>query len=593
MLYFRHEKMRKHQDRMLADVMWALENGRRLLCHAPTGMGKTDAVLSATLSFALEREHVVFFLTPKISQHAIAMDVLRGIRERYGVGFCAADILGRKHMCAYPKLSDMEHDDFLYACRMKRKNETCVFYKNSHRFPEFPKGYEVAHSRELCLWCEARGLCPYEIAVRIAARSKVIVADYFQIFMPYVREVFIPKIKRRVEESIIVVDEAHNLAARVQQQLSRAFSRRMAESAEKEARLVGSELIKEFARMKARLSRLCIKVGEREMLMEREEVVALFENYEEMREECRRVGEEYIEKTGNKSACVRLANFIDACASEEESIYIIDKNRIIRKCLDVSSATKILNECHAAILMSGTLVPMEMHRDVLGIENAEMREYPSPFPSANRLNMVATDVTTRFSRRGESEYRKIARKIERIVENVPGNIALFFPSYVVLEGVVKFLPFKVLVQPKNAKPREIAALITKFANSEKAVLACVQGGSLAEGVDIPNGKMKCAVIVGVALEEMGIEIEAMIDYYDKKFGRGWEYAYIFPAIVKAMQAAGRCIRSEKDRAAVVFLDERFVWKNYSRCFPQDFEFRETDTPEKELASFFSNECAKI
>ena len=66
-----------------------------------------------------------------------------------------------------------------------------------------------------------------------------------------------------------------------------------------------------------------------------------------------------------------------------------------------------------------------------------------------------------------------------------------------------------------------------------------------------------------------METKELIDYYDKKFGKGWDYGYIFPAIAKCLQSAGRCIRSESDRGIIVYLDERFAWPNYFRCFPPD------------------------
>ena len=88
---------------------------------------------------------------------------------------------------------------------------------------------------------------------------------------------------------------------------------------------------------------------------------------------------------------------------------------------------------------------------------------------------------------------------------------------------------------------------------------------------------------------MSLEVEALIDYCEEKFGRGWEYGYMFPAVIKALQASGRCIRSEHDRAVAVFLDERFKWGNYQRCFPRDFSCVVTAEPEKYAKAFWNKE----
>ena len=68
--------------------------------------------------------------------------------------------------------------------------------------------------------------------------------------------------------------------------------------------------------------------------------------------------------------------------------------------------------------------------------------------------------------------------------------------------------------------------------------------------------------------------------------RGWEFVYIAPAKIKPLQSAGRCIRSETDRGVIVFLDERFAWTNYRRCFPQEMNIEITTLPEIKIKEFF-------
>ncbi|MFA5077626.1 MAG: helicase C-terminal domain-containing protein, partial [Candidatus Micrarchaeia archaeon] len=103
-------------------------------------------------------------------------------------------------------------------------------------------------------------------------------------------------------------------------------------------------------------------------------------------------------------------------------------------------------------------------------------------------------------------------------------------------------------------------------------LIAVQGGSLSEGVDFSKGEIKNAIVVGIALEEMNLEIKSLIDYYQQKFGKGWEYAYIYPGMTRALQSAGRAIRKDEDKAAIIFLDERFAWGNYRKILPSEEDF---------------------
>ena len=55
---------------------------------------------------------------------------------------------------------------------------------------------------------------------------------------------------------------------------------------------------------------------------------------------------------------------------------------------------------------------------------------------------------------------------------------------------------------------------------------------------------------------------------------------------KVLQALGRCIRSENDRAVVVLMDERFKWDRYKRCFPKDIDLVVTSSPEMLVSRFF-------
>jgi DNA excision repair protein ERCC-2 len=59
-------------------------------------------------------------------------------------------------------------------------------------------------------------------------------------------------------------------------------------------------------------------------------------------------------------------------------------------------------------------------------------------------------------------------------------------------------------------------------------------------------------------------------YYQRQYGAGFEYAYTIPAMAKAIQAAGRVIRSETDRGLIVLMDNRFIEESYSRSMPLDW-----------------------
>ena len=264
------------------------------------------------------------------------------------------------------------------------------------------------------------------------------------------------------------------------------------------------------------------------------------------------------------------------------------------KCLDSSLViTEVVERAHSIICMSGTLNPAAMYRDVLGFrQDAIIKEYPNPFPAHNKLSLIVPDVTTKFTARSAEQYKKIAQHCAAITNAVPGNSIIFFPSYDIRDKVRElFYPQSrktVFLESRKMGKKEKFEMLERFKEYKEhgAVLLAVSSANFAEGIDLPD-LLKCVVVVGLPLQVPDLETKELIQYYDKKFGKGWDYGYVMPAITKCMQNAGRCIRSETDRGVILLLDERYLWKQYSRFFPQDWNVRVSRDYVQEIEEFFS------
>ncbi len=231
-----------------------------------------------------------------------------------------------------------------------------------------------------------------------------------------------------------------------------------------------------------------------------------------------------------------------------------------------------------------------MYFDLLGIDRSRgiAKSYPSPFPKENRLNLVIPDVTTKFTERNEAQYKKIAEYLNKCINCTNENVAVFFPSYELLESISKFINTekKVFVEKSKMSKKEKSEIHERFLKQKGNVLLGVQTGSFAEGVDYPGKALSIVIIVGLNLEKPTLEVQALIDFYNDEFGKGWEYAYINPAVLRALQTAGRCIRSEHDKGVCIFMDKRFLWANYRKLFAKDMEIVVTKEPEKYIKAFF-------
>ncbi|MCX6710482.1 MAG: hypothetical protein NTZ02_00135, partial [Candidatus Woesearchaeota archaeon] len=130
-----------------------------------------------------------------------------------------------------------------------------------------------------------------------------------------------------------------------------------------------------------------------------------------------------------------------------------------------------------------------------------------------------------------------------------------------------------------------AGLIREFLKDEMGVLCAVVGASFSEGIDLPN-KLKCVMLIGLPLRPPNIKARKLIQLYQERFGRGFEYGYFIPAMSKAIQSAGRCIRSSTDYGALVFLDKRYDYENYRALMPKDWNIVSTSYYEEVLSDFF-------
>ena len=92
-----------------------------------------------------------------------------------------------------------------------------------------------------------------------------------------------------------------------------------------------------------------------------------------------------------------------------------------------------------------------------------------------------------------------------------------------------------------------------------------------------------AFIVGPALPQFDFEREQIKNYYENRFGAesAFNYTYVYPAMARAIQSAGRVIRTETDRGLIVFLDPRFLEKSYAESMPAGW-FK--DSPQELLST---------
>ena len=258
-----------------------------------------------------------------------------------------------------------------------------------------------------------------------------------------------------------------------------------------------------------------------------------------------------------------------------------------------------MDRVRSTILFSATLLPIRYYKEQLGGSKEDAAVYAeSSFLPSQRKILIARDATSKYTRRGPEEYQKIADYIDTFIEAKDGNYLVFFPSYAFMDQIVLRMRDRkngrLLVQTPDMRERDKEEFLQAFEEQENGFVVgcCVMGGIFSEGIDLREDRLIGAVIVGTGLPMVCNERELFKDYFEKKKGAGFDYAYLYPGLNKVFQAGGRVIRTAEDKGAILLLDERFLQRQYRELFPREWkEYKIVDIPQlkTELNTFWKDQ----
>ncbi len=573
------------------------------------------------------------------------------------------DLIGQQGMCINEIRS--EHPAlFSRLCVEKRGSRTCKPWIADSELIQPRVLEDPLHVDELVAMCKQpdegvpHGICPWKVARETASSADVVVCDYNHIFVEAVRDSSLTAMGLGLEDVLLVVDEAHNLPDRIR----RGFERRIRMKDVRDAKI---EIEEHRERTESEMTMLDeeevnAKVAEvtrlrrSEAAMRRllEELPKWFAEIDEglasSRTDDQRVSmtsflgrvssilsediehaveirglvkllqtirvevDEDAEEIEEETACTRFAILLNTCVQNHDSpafALVHDKlgeeDRLTTHLLDPGIVSgDLLGESRGAILMSGTLFPPQMYYDLLQVPESRtsiVKEYSSHFLAERRPVLIAKDVTSRYADRGEENTARIRKHIHEVLRKTPGHVAVFAPSYALLEQIViedeQWTGRQRLVERSGASKEEMDRMVDRLRqlrrSKDKALLAGVLGGKLAEGVDYPENILDAVICIGLPLPPPSARQDALKDYYEDRYGsaRAWRYAGSQPAVNRLMQAVGRPIRKAADRALVVLLEKRLLQRGFKICMPEGIHAVETVDSERtgrHAERFFEN-----
>jgi DNA excision repair protein ERCC-2 len=605
-LPFPHAEMRPSQQEIGDAVAEALDNGRHLLVRAPTGCGKTAAVLHPAVRAALGRGQRVFFLTAKTLQQRLAVETAQAMQKGL---FRSLQLRAKSKMCANTEI--VCHEEFCpyakeYGLKLTRTELVpALIAESEHLDPD--RIFDAARENVVC---------PFEVSLDLLAEVDLVVCDYNYVFDPTIGLRALVH-GNALQDSVLVVDEAHNLVDRSRDYFSPELKINRLEATQKfldgrsapifeEIRELVGELIDEIRRTvtvslgdsghnegPAQLDETAIS----DLRIAFDGTMLSYFLY-------KRENEMWIANDPVLDVFFTLTRFHRVLTlGGDEFVHIAERNadgegeRLKIFCRDASRFVgEILDESASAIAMSATLEPFDFYRDLLGFDAHRTDELyvPSPFPPENRMVLAIGDVDTTYKRRS-AHYDRIASWIARL-SHPTANVLTLFPSYAFLDAVhdrLPSVPHKVIAQRPGVDDAGQREVLGALRNGEPHLLLAVLGGIFAEGVDYPGDMLSQVIVVSPGLPQYNLERELLKGYYQEFYDHGFGYAYLVPGLTRVVQAAGRLLRSDEDRGVIVVMGRRFLDPRYMRLLPEEWTFGDPEAltyedPEQAIREFFED-----
>ena len=588
---------REGQRDLVVSVYRTILRKKKLFIQAPTGVGKTMAtVFPAVRAVGEGLGEKIFYLTAKTITRTVAEQAFSLLKEK-GLLYKTITLTAKEKIC-FCEEAECNPDACPYAKGHFDRVNDAVFDLITHSGDWSREVLEEQAKKHM--------VCPFEMSLDVSNWADAVICDYNYAFDPQAH------LKRFFSESgkgeyLFLIDEAHNLVERGREMYSASLYkedllevRKLVKAEDPKLAKGLSECNQQFLELKRECEHYQILKSVSHIALKLMNVLSKLEDY---LEEC---------KDAEKKK--RVLDFYFAVRSFLNIHDIMDENYVIFsemmedgrfqiKLFCVNPAVNLQNyleQGNSTIFFSATLLPVHYYKKLLSVEKDDYAVYAhSSFPQENKFLFIGTDVSTRYTRRGESTYQSFARYIAVMAEQKKGNYMAFFPSYRFLEEVhtcfLECVDHEVdsICQVSYMDEEQREEFLEEFEQErEKSLVAfCVMGGIFSEGIDLTDDKLIGAVIAGTGLPQVCTEREILKQYFNAADMDGFDYAYLYPGMNKVLQSAGRVIRTESDRGVILLLDDRFRAMRYREVFPrewQQYQLGSVKNLEQEIRTFWES-----
>ncbi|NLO36320.1 MAG: ATP-dependent DNA helicase [Clostridiaceae bacterium] len=602
-LRFPYADLRPGQKRMMQEVVGAARQLGRAFVAAPTGTGKTMAVLyPAVKVLANKLVRQVFYLTNMTSARLVAAQAMADLHAA-GLSMKSLVLFAKEKLCLAPELY----------CDQQRCPFALAYY--DHLPDALRQLFLSVHiGRDEILSCarQHRG-CPFELSLDLALYCEIVICDYNYAFDPRVRlaRFFGPD---QTGSHLLLVDEAHNLPDRSRRMYSAVLSRSEIKQAFDVAAALSKQLNQDLTHILAWLDLADQAMKAVQPALEqvekqiRSDAVMQADNFRAMRARpdellarCSRFNahahlflDEQREFPNRQILLKSFFSLLFFCRVAEEfydDTYVTAVRQlpggdlqVELMCLDAADklAASYIDH-HGAVFFSATLAPLSYYVGLIQGHHRQGEEEAlqlgSPFPPDNLLVLICSGLSVRYKQRQDTAAAVLSLLLTAVRQKT-GNYLVFAPSHAyvqMLRALLRSRPdrddFDYMFQVREMNESMRQKYLRRFDHfGSRTLLAfAVIGGVFGEGIDLVGEKLAGVVVIGVGLPQLCPEREIMKQYYAQALGSGYEYAYLYPGFNKVQQAAGRVIRSDLDRGFVLLIDDRYATPDYRSLFPAEWQ----------------------
>lgn len=436
---FPFESFRKGQKKLLKNIYLTIKEKDVLFAQAPTGIGKTISSVFASLKSIGEGfGERILYLTPRESNKKAVEDTFNFLREK-GLKLKTIVITAKEKICLNDKC-ECNPD----ACRYASK-----YYDKISDIIEQIICTENDISKEIILkYAEKYTVCPFELSLDLCKYCDAIICDYNYLFDPGSKLTFIQEMKG----NIVLIDEAHNLAARTREMYSINLLKSSIMSCRKILKGKSIMLYKILGKINNEfisLRHICEETEKTKMYCNdrpddliKQIRMFIAQSEEFLVKEKKLAGyDEVLELYFDFNRFLTIAELYDTnfCTCIE-----IDRNEVnvTLFCINPSLIIKgIIDRCESVIFFSATLSPFTYYINIYGCSIESYRiKLASSFEKEN-LKVFVSPIDIRYRKRHQT-LDLVAERIASFIKEEKGNYLICSPSYAYMDMLYEKLQSK-------------------------------------------------------------------------------------------------------------------------------------------------------